>query len=102
LFAIIGGISMWALEALFYESDDVDVHVAAAREIQAGYSGAELIIVPKSRAVIDTIPEDLVLDYSRGYAERLTHEFSTRPTGAVGASTSSAGAHPSNSMPSDS
>jgi len=59
-----------------YERDDVDDHVAAAREIQASYPEAELIIVPKSRAVIDTIPEDLALGYSRGYADRLAHEFS--------------------------
>ena len=59
-----------------YERDDVDAHVAAAREIRASYPEAELIIVPKSRAVIDAIPEDLVLGYSRGYADRLAHEFS--------------------------
>jgi len=34
----------------------VDAHVAAAREIQASYPEAELIIVPKSRSVIDAIP----------------------------------------------
>jgi len=39
------------------EIDDVDAHVAAAREIQASYPEAELIVVPKSRAVIDAIPE---------------------------------------------
>jgi len=59
-----------------YECDGVDDHVAAAREIQASYPEAELIIVPKSRSVIDAIPEDLVLGYSRGYADRLAHEFS--------------------------
>ena len=58
------------------EIDDVDAHVAAAREIQASYPEAELIVVPKSRAVIDAIPETLVLGYSRGYADRLAHEFS--------------------------
>ena len=58
-----------------YERDDVDAHVAATREIQASYPEAELIIVPKSRSVIDAIPEDLVLGYSRGYADRLAHEF---------------------------
>jgi hypothetical protein len=59
-----------------YERGDVDDHVAAAREIQASYPEAELIIVPKSQAVIDAIPKDLVLGYSRGYADRLAHEFS--------------------------
>jgi len=59
-----------------YERDDVDDHVAAAREIQASYPEAELIIVPKSRSVIDAVPDDIVLGYSRGYADRLAHEFS--------------------------
>jgi hypothetical protein len=58
------------------DTDDVDAHVAAAREIQASYPEAELIVVPKSRAVIHAIPETLVLGYSRGYADRLAHEFS--------------------------
>ncbi|MCU4744451.1 hypothetical protein OB955_24535 [Halobacteria archaeon AArc-m2/3/4] len=55
---------------------DVDAHVAAAREIQASYPEAELIVVPKSQAVIDAIPENLVLGYSRGYVDRLAHKFS--------------------------
>ena len=59
-----------------YERNDVDEHIAAAGEIQASYPEAELIIVPKSRAVIDAIPEDIVLGNSRGYADRLAHEFS--------------------------
>ena len=58
------------------DTDDIDAHVAAAREIQASYPKAVLIVVPKSRAVIDAIPEDLILGYSRGYADRLAHEFS--------------------------
>jgi len=62
-----------------YERDDVDDHVAAAREIQASYPEAELIIVLKSRSVIDAVPDDIVLGYSRGYADRLAHEFS-RPS----------------------
>jgi hypothetical protein len=44
-----------------HELDDVDAHVAAAREMQASYPEAELIIVPKSRAVIDAIPEDIAV-----------------------------------------
>jgi len=59
-----------------YEPDDVDAYVAAARDIQASYPNAELVIVPKCREVIDMIPNDLVLGYSRGYADRLAHEFS--------------------------
>jgi hypothetical protein len=59
-----------------YEVNDVDEYVAAAREIQASYPDAELVIVPKCREVIHTIPDDLILGYSRGYADRLAHEFS--------------------------
>ncbi|WP_408960534.1 DUF6610 family protein [Natrinema sp. 74] len=59
-----------------YEVNDVDEYVAAVCEIQASYPDAELVIVPKCRGVIDMIPDDLVLGYSRGYADRLAHEFS--------------------------
>ena len=59
-----------------YDHADVETYVAAAREIQASYPEAELVIVPKSRDLIDAIPDDLVLGYSRGYADRLAHEFS--------------------------
>ncbi|MXR43142.1 hypothetical protein GRX01_17585 [Halobaculum sp. WSA2] len=59
-----------------YDHAAVDDHVAAAREIQGSFPDAELIIVPKSQAVIDAIPDDIVLGYSRGYADRLAHEFS--------------------------
>lgn len=59
-----------------YEPDDVDDYVAAAREIQASYPDAALVIVPKCKEVIEMIPDDIVLGYSRGYADRLAHEFS--------------------------
>jgi hypothetical protein len=59
-----------------YDVDEADDYVAAAREIQGSYPEEDLVIVPKCREVIDTIPEDLVLGYSRGYADRLAHEFS--------------------------
>ncbi|WP_423998263.1 DUF6610 family protein [Halorubrum trapanicum] len=59
-----------------YGPADVDAHVTAAREIQGSFPDAELIIVPKSQVVIDAIPDDIVLGYSRGYADRLAHEFS--------------------------
>jgi hypothetical protein len=59
-----------------YELGDVGEYVAAARMIQASYPDAELVIVPKCREVIDMIPDNLVLGYSRGYADRLAHEFS--------------------------
>ena len=37
---------------------------------------AVLIVVPKSPGGVNAIPENLVLGYSRGYADRLAHEFS--------------------------
>ena len=45
-------------------------------KFKASYLETELIIVPSFRAVIDAIPEDIVFGYSRGYADRLAHEFS--------------------------
>ncbi|MDS0243764.1 MULTISPECIES: DUF6610 family protein [unclassified Haloferax] len=59
-----------------YEVDEVGGYVAAAREIQASYPEAELVIVPKCRQAIDAVPEDLIVGYSRGYADRLAHDFS--------------------------
>ncbi|WP_440992361.1 DUF6610 family protein [Haloarchaeobius baliensis] len=59
-----------------YDVDDVNEYVAAAREIQSSYPQADLVIVPKCRAAIHAVPDDLVLGYSRGYADRLAHEFS--------------------------
>ena len=57
-----------------YERDDVDAHVAAAREIQGSYPEAELITVPKCRAVIDTIPDDLLLDAQADDPDAVTDE----------------------------
>jgi len=59
-----------------YDPEDVGKYVAAAREIQASYPDADLVIVPKCRDVIDKIPDAIVLGYSRGHADRLAHEFS--------------------------
>ncbi|WP_282352279.1 DUF6610 family protein [Haloferax volcanii] len=59
-----------------YDVDDVDEYVAAAREIQGSYPDADPVIVPKCQAAIHAVPDDLVLGYSRGYADRLAHEFS--------------------------
>jgi len=64
-----------------YECDGVDDHVAAAREIQASYPEAELIIVPKSRSVIDAIPEDLVLATREAM---LTGWLTSSPTQPIG------------------
>jgi len=59
-----------------YEVDEVDRYVAAAREIKGSYPESDLVIVPKCRGAIHAIPDDLVVGYSRGYADRLAHEFS--------------------------
>ncbi|WP_115864206.1 DUF6610 family protein [Halorussus litoreus] len=59
-----------------YDVDKVDEYVAAAREIQGSYPDADPVIVPKCRAAIHAVPDDLVVGYSRGYADRLAHEFS--------------------------
>ena len=59
-----------------YSVDEVEEYVAAARDIQASYPESELVIVPKCRAAIHAVPEDLIVGYSRGYADKLAHEFS--------------------------
>ncbi len=57
-----------------YGVDEVDRYVAAAREIKGSYPESNL--VPKCRGAIHAIPDDLVVGYSRGYADRLAHKFS--------------------------
>jgi len=59
-----------------YGIDEVDRYVAAAREIKGSYPESDLVIVPKCRGAIHAVPDDLVVGYSRGYADRLAHEFS--------------------------
>lgn len=59
-----------------YDADEVDDYVVAAREIQGSYPEADLVIVPKCCAAIHAVPDDLVVGYSRGYADKLAHEFS--------------------------
>jgi hypothetical protein len=59
-----------------YGIEEVDRYVAAAREIKGSYPEPDLVIVPKCRGAIHAIPDDLVVGYSRGYADRLAHEFS--------------------------
>ena len=59
-----------------YEVEEVGRYVAAALEIQGSYPESDLVIVPKCRSAIHAIPDDLVVGYSRGYADRLAHEFS--------------------------
>lgn len=59
-----------------YEVENVGRYVSAAREIRASYPEANVVIVPKSRAVIGKIPDDIVIGYSRGYADKLASDFS--------------------------
>lgn len=59
-----------------YDQYDVTEFVTAAREIRGSFPDAALVIVPKCRAAIDRIPDDIILGYSRGYADRMAHEFS--------------------------
>jgi hypothetical protein len=59
-----------------YQGDDVDDLVGAAREIQVIYPHTKLVIIPKCRGVINLIPNDLVVGYSRGYDDQLAYEFS--------------------------
>jgi len=84
------------------EIDDVDAHVAAAREIQASYPEAELIVVPKSRAVIDAIPRPSSSGIHGDTPTAWPTSSPTLPIGEGGASTSSAGVRPSSSTPFDS
>jgi len=84
------------------EIDDVDAHVAAAREIQASYPEAELIVVPKSRAVIDAIPETLVLGYSRDTPTARPTSSPTLPIGGAARPHPRWEPRPSSSTPFDS
>jgi len=59
-----------------YDAAEAQVYVDTIRELQESLPETEFIIVPKCRAAIEAIPDDIVLGYSRGYAETLAHEFS--------------------------
>jgi len=79
-----------------YSVDEVEEYVAVARDIQASYPESELVIVPKCRAAIHAIPEDLIVGYSRGYADKLLTSFRSRLIGVVDVSIFSEGAHQNN------
>ncbi|MDS0296695.1 DUF6610 family protein [Halogeometricum luteum] len=59
-----------------YNTAEAQSYVDAIREFQGSLPETEFIIVPKCRAAIEAIPDDIVLGYSRGYADTLAHEFS--------------------------
>jgi|AntDeeMetagen134_2_1112570.scaffolds.fasta_scaffold00556_15 hypothetical protein len=59
-----------------YDAAEAQSYVDTIREVQKRLPKTEFIIVPKCRAAIEAIPEDITLGYSRGYAETLAHDFS--------------------------
>ncbi|ODR80188.1 hypothetical protein BG842_02840 [Haladaptatus sp. W1] len=59
-----------------YDATEARTYVDTIRELETNFPDTEFIIVPKCRAAIDVIPDDIVLGYSRGYADKLAHEFS--------------------------
>lgn len=59
-----------------YDAAEAQTYVDTIRELQGSQLETEFIIVPKCRTAIEAIPDDIVLGYSRGYAETLAHEFS--------------------------
>ncbi|UTF55903.1 DUF6610 family protein [Natronosalvus rutilus] len=59
-----------------YDATEAQVYVDTIRELQESLPETEFIIVPKCQAAIEAIPDDIVLGYSRGYADTLAHEFS--------------------------
>ena len=59
-----------------YDAAEAQLYVDTIRELHESLPETEFIIVPKCRAAIEAIPDDIVLSYSRGYADTLAHEFS--------------------------
>jgi hypothetical protein len=59
-----------------YDTAEAQSYVDTIRDLHGSLPETEFIIVPKCRAAIEAIPDDIVLGYSRGYAETLAHEFS--------------------------
>jgi hypothetical protein len=59
-----------------YDASEARSYVQTIRDLQASFPDAEFVIVPKCREAIEAIPADIVLGYSRGYADLLAHEFS--------------------------
>ena len=59
-----------------YDAAEARTYVRTIRDLEASVPNTEFVIVPKCRAAIDAIPDDIVLGYSRGYADKLAPEFS--------------------------
>ena len=79
-----------------YTAGEAREHVEAARELQASYPDAEIVIAPKCREAIDAIPP--ISSLATHAARRICSPTSLpiQPTGAGGVSISSVGVHPSN------
>ncbi|ESP86868.1 hypothetical protein K933_17332 [Candidatus Halobonum tyrrellensis G22] len=59
-----------------YDAAEARRYVDAIRELEASFPDSEFIVVPKCREAIDAVPDDIVLGYSRGYADTLACDFS--------------------------
>lgn len=59
-----------------YDVTQARSYVRTIQELEADLPETEFIVVPKCRDAIEAIPDDIVLGYSRGYADLLAHEFS--------------------------
>jgi hypothetical protein len=58
-----------------YDCEEAREYNRAARELRAKFPGTELIVVPKCRAAIDVIDEDIVLGYPMGYSDKTAVEY---------------------------
>ena len=59
-----------------YDAAEARSYVQAVRVLQVSIPGTEFVIVPKCKGALEEIPDDIVVGYSRGYADILAHEFS--------------------------
>ena len=59
-----------------YDVAEAQRYVDAIRELEGSFPNSEFIVVPKCRAAIEAVPDDIALGYSRGYADTLACDFS--------------------------
>jgi hypothetical protein len=58
-----------------YTVQEAEEYNRAARELKSKFPDTELIIVPKCRAAIDSIDDDMVLGYPMGYSDKTADEY---------------------------
>jgi hypothetical protein len=58
-----------------YDRQEAGQYTEVARELKRKFPGTEVIIVPKCRAAIDVIDEDIVLGYPLGYSDQTAQEY---------------------------